>query len=160
MSGLYIPDETMPECCYVCHLRNQGYSGKGMKCSKTGEIRSWHDSQTSRGSKCPIKFIPDHGPMIDAGKIKYIQVAVLIAGKDERGRQRIAIKSVATPKSIAETSYVIIPEDDVKENSCRERTNGEVFEDLFGHEKALEVSRRLYEHYDLWWDEPYKESMK
>lgn len=44
-----------PKTCYECLIRNQGYSGDGMKCGKTGSIISWYDGNRQRMADCPLE---------------------------------------------------------------------------------------------------------
>ena len=44
-----------PQNCYECLIRNQGYSGDGMKCGKTGSVISWYDGNRQRMTDCPLK---------------------------------------------------------------------------------------------------------
>lgn len=66
MSGLYLPDVEMPKNCYECLVRNQGFSGDGMKCGKIGSVLSWYDGNRKRMDNCPLIPVPDHGRLIDA----------------------------------------------------------------------------------------------
>lgn len=43
-----------PQNCYECLIRNQGYSGDGMKCGKTHDTISWYDGQRKRMETCPF----------------------------------------------------------------------------------------------------------
>lgn len=43
-----------PQNCYECLIRNQGYSGDGMKCGKTGSVISWYDGNHQRMTDCPL----------------------------------------------------------------------------------------------------------
>ena len=44
-----------PQNCYECLIRNQGYSGDGMKCGKTGSVISWYDGNRQCMPDCPLK---------------------------------------------------------------------------------------------------------
>lgn len=59
----------MPKNCYECLVRNQGFSGDGMKCGKTGSVLSWRDGHRKRMDNCPLVPIPPHGRMIDADAV-------------------------------------------------------------------------------------------
>lgn len=109
MSGIYIPGVEIPrEGLLICLANDDGPHAR----IGFDEVR-------------PVYIVPDHhGPLIDANEIKFIQVAVLGEGKSENGHQRIFVKNIATAKSIAATSPVIIPaEADVFAGRSERRTD-------------------------------------
>lgn len=63
--GLYIAEMDMPENCYKCPVRNQGFSGDGMKCGKTGSVLSWYDGNRKRMDNCPLLFVSPHGRLVE-----------------------------------------------------------------------------------------------
>ena len=63
--GVYIKDMEMPKNCYECLVRNQGFSGDGMKCGKTGSVLSWYDGNRKRMDNCHFFPVQPHGDLID-----------------------------------------------------------------------------------------------
>ena len=64
--SVYIKGMEMPKNCYECLVRNQGFSGDGMKCGKTGSVLSWYDGNRKRMGNCPLIPVPKHGRLVDA----------------------------------------------------------------------------------------------
>lgn len=63
--SILIKGMEMPKNCYECLVRNQGFSGDGMKCGKTGSVLSWYDGNRKRMDDCPLVSVPSHGDLID-----------------------------------------------------------------------------------------------
>lgn len=63
--SLIVKGIEMPKNCYECLVRNQGYSGDGMKCGKTGSVSSWYDGNRKRMDDCPLVPVPPHGRLIE-----------------------------------------------------------------------------------------------
>lgn len=62
MSGVYIPDKRLPENCGECYMDQflclRGQSGVTLETMAMGRHRA-----------CPLIFVPDHGPLIDADEL-------------------------------------------------------------------------------------------
>lgn len=67
--GVYIKGMEMPENCYKCPVRNQGFCGDGMKCGKTGSVLSWYDGNRKRMDNCPLIPVPKHGRLIEKNAV-------------------------------------------------------------------------------------------
>lgn len=81
--GVYIKGMEMPKSCYECLVRNQGFSGDGMKCGKTGSVLSWYDGNRKRMDNCPLVSVKEpHGRLGDLDEIvRYKERLVVDADK-------------------------------------------------------------------------------
>lgn len=97
----------MPKNCYECLVRNQGFSGDGMKCGKTGSVLSWRDGHRKRMDNCPLVPIPPHGRMIDADK-QDAQIETLIE-RHLHGYTKSTWDFVCELRDILKRNSTIIP---------------------------------------------------
>lgn len=67
--GVYIKGMEMPKNCHECLVRNQGFSGDGMKCGKTGSVSNWGDGHRKRMENCPLASVPPHGDLMDRAEL-------------------------------------------------------------------------------------------
>lgn len=79
--SLIVKGIEMPKNCYECLVRNQGYSGDGMKCGKTGSVSSWYDGNRKRMDDCPLVPVPPHGRLIDADAEIGVNVTIMPGGR-------------------------------------------------------------------------------
>ena len=109
--GLYIAEMDMPENCYKCPVRNQGFSGDGMKCGKTGSVLSWYDGNRKRMDNCPLLFVPPHGRLGDLGALileikEYIEEYNEL---DENGYHNLKWCAMKEAEAKIENAPTIIP---------------------------------------------------
>lgn len=92
MSGLYISGMEMPKNCYECLVRNQGFSGDGMKCGITGSVLSWYDGNRKRMDNCSLLPVPEHGRLIDADAFKKRMLQGALDAREDAATEEIWLK--------------------------------------------------------------------
>ena len=68
MSGIYIPGMEMPETCCDCRFAVDGWCYAAEK-----QDNKQYLNDTQRTNWCPLVPVPDHGRLIDADKIPFLE---------------------------------------------------------------------------------------